>query len=107
MIHPKQFIQAYAKRVASENGVPVSEAMECLDEQAVMMEWMKESIPWMERGPMKAVWWNAVINDQTAHALVTRWMRDHPGTSDSHKHGIDYRLAIMRRDARAAIVSHQ
>ena len=86
MMHPKQFLEKAARAVALGNGVPVAEARECQDRHAVLLDWWQASLPWLARGAMSGAWWNAVLNEPLALALVKRWAKDYPSDAQTHGH---------------------
>lgn len=103
MIHPIQYLDAYARRGAKEHQVSIAEYRDCMDEQAVMEAWLDEADGWLRNGCMSRAWWNAVIRHKTAHCMVVHWLKHNPVLSAEKKHDLEYALAIVRRDARNAV----
>lgn len=97
MIHPIQFLNAYASKGAAEYGCSIAEYRECMDEHTALVEWMRDASRWLRIGPMGARWWNAVRNNGTAIVLVDRWLKENP--DQAQRHGMDRAMCEVRRAA--------
>ena len=100
MIHPIQFLDAYARKGALEHGCSISEYRDCMDEHAALVEWMEVSSRWMRIGQMSVRWWNAVANNNIALALVDRVLKD--DVSIYNQHGMARALMAVRCRASVA-----
>ena len=98
MIHPIQFRQKYIKEQAVAYGVSVREYAECVEDHEIMVKWMAESVPWLERQTMSVRWFNAVMNNKTTAGMLWRWIKDHPVQAKASGNDYAYALAYARKN---------
>ena len=103
MIHYKQFRDRYIRNGALENGVTIKEYEECSEDHDIVAAWWAEQEGFMRMGGMSKAWWNMVMKRQDTYGFISRWLRDNPQYARQWGHDLDWALAHVRRDAKAAM----